>query len=259
MAIAVNCSISSLYYQSTREAADLELKLQIEAVMVENPTYGYRRVARTLKLGKNKVGRVMKRYGLKPAKRRFKKFIKKGDLNKADTGISNIAETMCPIRPYMLWASDFTYIRYREKFIYLATVLDVFSREITGYNVARTHAQELILGAIEDALGKHPVPQILHSDQGSEYDSTAYMNICKSLGIQVSMSAKGSPWQNGYQESFYSYFKLELGDASRFQDYGELVAEIYRIIGYYNNFRLHSQLEHPPTKTREFFFQNLGA
>lgn len=210
-------------------------------------------------MGKKKIRRVMNKYGLRPTKRRFKKFVKKKDLNKADRGIPNIAGTLCPIRPYVLWASDFTYIRFNGQFIYLATVIDVFTREIVGYNIARTHAQELVLGAIEDALGDHPVPQILHSDQGSEYDSNAYMNICNSLGIQISMSSKGSPWQNGYQESFYSYFKLELGDTSRFTDYGALVAEIYRIIGYYNNFRLHSKLEYPPSKQRDFFFQNFGA
>lgn len=233
--------------------------MQIEAVMVENPTYGHRSVANALKLGRKKVLRVMKRFDLKPAKRRLKKIVKKADQGKPDSGIKNIAKTICPIKPDVLWANDFTYIRFRGGFIYLATIIDVFTREIVGYNVARTHAQELVLGAIEDALGKFSKPEVLHSDQGSEYDSAVYMNICKTLGIKVSMSAKGSPWENGFQESFFSYFKLELGDADRFGNYGELVAEIYRIIWYYNNKRLHSRLKMSPVKFREKYLQNSGT
>ena len=248
-----------MYYKSKKSVEDSELKVQIEAVMVEHPTYGHRRIARTLKMGRKRVLRVMKKFHLQPAKRRFNKFIKKEDQKKPDTGIENVAKQICPLVPGYLWATDFTYIRFMGGFIYLVTILDVYTREIVGFNVARTHAQELVLGALEDALGKHAVPKILHSDQGSEYDSHAYMNICNVLGIQLSMSAKASPWENGYQESFYSYFKLELGDTSRFSSYGTLVAEIYRIIGYYNNRRLHSKLELPPTKLRESFVQNIGT
>ena len=92
-------------------------------------------------------------------------------------------------------------------------------------------------------------PAIIHSDQGSEYNSKDFVNFCSNLKIIQSMSHPGFPWENGYQESFYKGFKVELADYSRFESLGELVAEIYQRIHYYNNFRIHTALNMSP---REF-------
>lgn len=132
-------------------------------------------------------------------------------------------------KPNNIWVSDFTYIRYQGKFFYLATIIDLFTREVVGINISRHNNQELVLGALEDALTRNPVPEILHSDQGSEYDSKAYISSCEKIGIKISMSRKSSPWENGHQESFFSHFKVELADVERFEEYGQLLEEIYKL------------------------------
>ncbi|MCC6323605.1 transposase [Candidatus Nomurabacteria bacterium] len=107
--------------------------------------------------------------------------------------------------------------------------------------------------ALVSALIDHPKPDIIHSDQGSEYTSQIYQDFCISSGIQISMSDKGSPWQNGYQESFYDKFKIDLGDPNRFETLGELVYEIYQTIYIYNTTRIHTKLKMSP---REFAKRN---
>jgi len=97
-----------------------------------------------------------------------------------------------------------------------------------------------------NAIEKYGRPEILHSDQGSEYKSKIYASFAESLGIRLSMSKKASPWENGYQESFYSQFKVDLGDQNRFKTLGELAVAIYLQIYYYNNQRIHTKLKMPP-------------
>ena len=96
------------------------------------------------------------------------------------------------------------------------------------------------------------VPSLIHSDQGSEYKSKKYQNFLKSNQIKCSMSSKASPWQNGYQESFYGSFKEELGNTKEFENLGELVEAIHQTINYYNKERIHTALKTSPTK----FYQN---
>ncbi|OIO45993.1 MAG: hypothetical protein AUJ28_03255 [Parcubacteria group bacterium CG1_02_37_51] len=97
-----------------------------------------------------------------------------------------------------------------------------------------------------NAVEKYGRPQILHSDQGSEYTGKIYTVFAESLGIRLSMSKKGSPWENGYQESFYSQFEVDLGDLNRFKTLGELAVAVYQQIYYYNNQRIHTKLKMPP-------------
>jgi len=248
-------SVSSLYYKPLKPTEDLEIKAQIEAVLTENPTYGHKRLAMALKLNKKRILRVMKKFNIKPYKRRAKNPKKPKDYKKPQTKFKNLIENICPIQPNVIWVTDFTYIKYQGKYFYLATIMDIFTREIVGINISRYHNQELVTGALEDALSKHNKPEILHSDQGSEYDSRSYENICKQIGIQISMSRKSSPWENGYQESFYSQFKVELSDVNRFEEYGEVLEEIYRIIYYYNTARIHTKLKMSPKEFKENFFK----
>ncbi len=129
-------------------------------------------------------------------------------------------------------------------------MIDVFTREIVGVNILRYHNRFLVIGALEDGLKTYGTPDIVHSDQGSEYDSADFVRLVHSLGAQLSMSAKGAPWQNGYKESFYSHFKAEAGDLDRFDTLGELVEFIYQHIYYYNHRRIHSALKMPPAEWR---------
>ena len=97
-----------------------------------------------------------------------------------------------------------------------------------------------------NALENHQAPKIGHSDQVSEYSSTKYQSLLAAAGILPSMSKKGSPWENGYQESFYSQFKLELGHPECYADFGQLIEAIALQIHYYNHQRIHSALRCPP-------------
>ncbi len=245
---------SSLYYTRKRATIDEEVKRQIEAVMVEHPDYGHKRIALHLKMGHNRIRRVMHKYGLKPYRRRAKKPSKPHDHGKAPTLYPNLLAPLVDqhliLRPDQVWCTDFTYLRYQSKFIYLATVIDVFTREIVGVHIARYHNRFLVIGALEDALNTYAVPDIIHSDQGSEYDSADFTSLVQRVGAQLSMSAKGAPWQNGYKESFYSHFKAEAGDLTRFDTLGELVEFIYQHIYYYNHRRIHSALKMSPAEWR---------
>lgn len=226
---------------------DEKILLQIKQVMSENPSYGHRRIALALKLNKKRILRVMKKHNLKPYRRRTNKPRKLHDENKPDTKISNLIKNFCPIAPNIVWVSDFTYISYQNRFIYLATVMDVFTRQIVGWNILSNHTKDLVIEAFKHAIKQaKSIPQILHSDQGSEYDSKEYFELLVKYEIKISMSRKAAPWENGFQESFYAGFKLDLGDPNRLNNLGELIEAIYQQLYTYNNFRIHTKLKMSP-------------
>jgi len=240
----IGVSRQLLYYHHKQRGKDWTLKTDIEKVLHEHPSYGHKRLAIHLKVNKKRILRVMKLYGLKPYRKRSRKF----RYNKAirELEFPNRLLTNIPEYPNHIWASDFTHIAYRRKWLYLATILDLYTRKIVGYSILTSHSNELIVNALFSAVNHHPAAKILHSDHGSEYASHDYSSICHSLGIRQSMSRPGCPWENGYQESFYNQFKLDLGDPNRFNTLGELVYNIYRTIHAYNHTRIHSKLKMPP-------------
>jgi len=252
LAKKLGVSRSSLYYRHKRPAIDEEVKHQIESVLVDNPSYGHKRIAIELKLNKKRILRVMKKYGIKPYRRR-KVPDKPKDKDKPKTKYENLIKEFCPIRQDVVWVSDFTYIRFHEYFIYLCTFMDLFTREIVGWNVSRFHTSDLVLGAWEHGLSNpcHNKPIYTHDDQGSEYDSHDFTHTIEAMGIIISMSAKGSPWENGFQESFYAGFKRDLGDPNRFEQLGELIEAINQTINYYNKTRIHTSLKMSPKQFRE--------
>lgn len=260
LAKSLGISRASLYYQPKRERIDEEVKAQIESVMGDHPDYGHKRIALHLKLNKKRIRRVMRKYGLKPYRRKAKKPEKKQDQGKPAAVYENLIvellEKNLIVHPGQVWCTDFTYIKFQGKFIYMATMIDLFTREIIGVNISRFHNRFLVMGALEDSLKKNKAPEIIHSDQGSEYDSADFTQYVLLIGSQISMSEKASPWQNGYQESFYGHFKGEAGDLSRFETIGELIQYIYQQIYYYNNKRIHSILKMTPFEKRQSFYQN---
>jgi len=251
LAKKLGVSRASLYYHHKRPAQDEEVRRQIEAVLVSHPSYGHKRIALELKLNKKRILRVMKKFNLKPYRRR-RTPAKPDDIGKAPTKHLNLISAWCPIRADVVWVSDFTYIRFHEYFIYLATFMDLYTREVVGWYISRYHTSDLVLGAWEHAISNpdHHLPQYAHSDQGSEYDSTDYEQTITQAGVTISMSHKGSPWENGFQEAFYSQFKLDLGDPNRFDQLGELVEEINHTLVEYNNNRLHTSLKTTPANFR---------
>ena len=242
-------SISSLYYKPKLPQKDWHLKNQIEKVLHEHPSYGHKRIALELQFNKKRIRRVMKLFGIKPYRRRGKRWRKTKDSGLIHQNL--IQQLPFPDRPNIIWASDFTHIPFHGRFVYLATIKDVFDRRIVGWALLTSHSVQLIISALVDAVEKHGRPKFLHSDQGSEYKSMIYCRFAQSLGIQLSMSHKGSPWENGFQESFYSHFKVDLADSGRFKTLGELAVEIYSQIYYYNHQRIHSKLKMPPQQFAE--------
>lgn len=240
-------SRSSLYYKAKRESLDEEIKKKIKDVLSKHKSYGHKRIALELKLNKKRILRVMKKYGIKPYRRRAASPRKKDDENKVAVKWKNEVMNFCPIKPNVVWASDFTYIKFQGSFLYLATIIDIYTREIIGWNISTVHDTKLVLGALTYAIERTgKVPIFLHSDQGSEYDAKTYEDYVLEKDIIISMSHKNSPWENGFQESFYSQFKVELGYVSRFETVEELIEEIYQTIYYYNNSRIHTSLKMAP-------------
>ena len=236
-------SRSMLYYKHRQDEKDWIMKTKIESALHDNPSYGHKRLARHLKLNKKRILRVMKKYGIKPYRRRGKKFKK----SKENSCIfSNMLLTTIPSYQNHIWASDFTHLSWNGRTIYLATILDIFTREIVGFSIMLNHGASLVMNALLMAAMLQGRPEILHSDQGSEYTSKIYVDFAQALGIKISMSRKASPWENGYQESFYDKCKVDLGDLNRFETLGEVAAAIYRHIHYYNSERIHTALKMAP-------------
>lgn len=240
-------SRSMLYYHPLMPERDWQLKIQIENTLQIHPSYGYRRIAQALQVNPKRTQRVMHLFGIKAFRRRGKRPIKARDLNKDTTPYQNLLLSIpFPAYPGIAWVSDFTYLKFHEKFVYLATIMDLYHRQVVGWSVLNAHTAQLTVSALIDALGKHDAPQLIHSDQGNEYRSKIYLKFAKQCGIQISMSRKASPWENGYQESFYSQFKVDLGDPNRFKNLAELTIALHQQILYYNNNRIHSILKMPP-------------
>lgn len=242
---------STLYYRRKQPPKDWALKTQIEGVLHEFPSYGQRRVGEALLMSRNRIKRVMRLFGLRPYRRRVKRLRKRRDEGAAATPYQNLLQTVVPDLPDLAWVSDFTHLPFHERRVYLATVLDAYTREVVGASMFTAHSLPLVLGAFEDALGTGRKPLLLHSDQGSEYRSRTYTRILEASGVAVSMSRKSSPWENGLQEAFFSQFKIDLGDPSRFRTLGELVAEVFRLLHVYNHRRIHSALRMPPARYAE--------
>ena len=237
-------SRTSLYYQPKQPDKDWLLKNQIEQVLKDNHSYGHRRIAQELGRNKKAVLRVMKLFGIKPYRRRGRKWHKAKDNGRIYPNLLHSLDF--PDKPNMVWVSDFTRLPFHGKVIYLATVMDIFDRRVKGWCLLNSHTVQLTLTALMAAVEKYGRPEILHSDQGSEYKSLVYTSFAESLGLRLSMSHKSAPWENGYQESFYSQFKVDLGDWNRFKTLGELAVAVYLQIHYYNTRRIHSKLKMPP-------------
>lgn len=267
LAKKLGVSRGMLYYQHKQPVVDKELKEEILEVLKKHPAYGHKRIALDLKRNKKQILRVMKKFGIKPYRRR-KTPRKQADEGKQATQFINLIEKFCPIKPNVVWVGDFTWIYFNGVFYYLATVMDLFTREIIGWSFSGQHTTELVCEAFQDAAlktGKTPV--YFHCDQGSEYEADHYVRLLGQYKVQISMSRKSHPWENGFQESFYSNFKLELGDLERFADVGELVEAIAQAIYYYNHNRIHTSLKMSPVQfkqksvllNREYLFKELGT
>jgi len=261
----------SAYRQRKQSAKDKLLAAQIRTVCAEHPGYGHRRIADELGLGKNRIRRVMKAEEIPSPKRRKRKYtkvskssesaptnlLKPHKVTKTDGEVVEV-EGFVALRPYHIWAEDFTHLWFNNRFYYLATVIDLYSRQIVGWGLGTHHDTELVTRALMDAVSKYPTPAIIHNDQGAEYLSRMYQAICDSLEINASASAAGCPWENGFQESFYNHFKEELdaNNLKRFENEGQLLEAIAYQLHYYNTKRIHSALHTNPAAYAARFEQD---
>lgn len=250
LASELGVSRASLYYRPKMPVKDEALRREIEAVMLKHPAYGSPRVAIALKINEKRAARVMRKFGLKPA-RRCKTPRKRDDEGRESLSYPCILSKLSPIAPDVVWASDFTFISFRGSFIYLCTVIDVFTGEVLGFNICRTHDARFVQVAIERAIERTGItPHWFHSDQGSEYASTIVRDWLSSLGVAISMNPKGAPWCNGSQESFFGRFKVEFRDFDRFDTYADLLEALYEQLHYFTHERIKTKLKMPPAEFR---------
>jgi len=248
LARSLGISRSSFYYTPKQVIKDSLLRDRIVDTTIEHPAYGYRRIAMALSIGKNRAHRVMMKFGIQPRIRHKKP---KYGRNKSVSGVPNRTKGISPIAPNVIWAGDFTELSFHGRRVYLATVIDRFTREVIGWQIGLHHTTQLVLDVLEESLRKRNAHSyIFHSDQGSEYTAHACIDWLVTHKILPSHSPKAKPWNNGHQESFYDKFKLEFGKPSRHKTIENLIEAIGRYIHYYNTRRIHTALKMPP---RTFF------
>lgn len=237
----------SRYYYQSRRADETEVEAAIEAIAGQYPTYGTRRVKHQLErtpyglqVSRKRVQRIMAQKGLlRRVKRR-----KKRTTNSQHPYLRypNRVKDLEISVPDQVWVSDITYIRLDQEFVYLAIIMDVFTRGIRGWCLSRTLDQELTLTALRAGLATRQ-PQIHHSDQGIQYAAYAYCDLLKAHGSQISMAAVGKAEENGYAERLMRTIKEEEVDLSDYRDFQEASQEIGRFIeDVYMTKRIHSAL-----------------
>jgi len=245
---ALRINRKNIYRRSKLETKDKRLKLEIELVWHKHPAYGHRRLAWELGVNHKRVLRVMNKYGIKPPRRKVKRyFCTVSTNNNNNHHYTNLIKNLKITQPHQVWVSDLSYIKFQGGFWYLATIKDIVTRQIMAVKVGRHHDAQLVLSTIKQAF-RLTTPSIFHSDQGSEFMARECTNYLEAKGVKVSVSDKGSPWQNGYQESFFGRFKEEFGDFNRFNHAGELIEEIYHQVHYYNFNRRHTALKMSPVE-----------
>lgn len=237
---------SSYYYQPV-QVDETEVETAIDAIAGQFPTYGTRRVKHQLQrsphdlqVNRKRVRRIMAQKGLlRPVKRRKKRTT---DSRHPYPRYPNRVKDLEITVPDQVWVSDITYIRLNQEFVYLAVIMDVFTRAIRGWCLSRTLDQELSLSALRVALETRQ-PQIHHSDQGIQYAAHAYCDLLRAHGCQISMAAVGKAEENGYAERLMRTIKEEEVDLSDYRDFQEASQEIGRFIeDVYMTKRIHSSL-----------------
>ena len=233
---------------SRRARADIALTAEIRvAHAVSRGTYGAPRVhaelaTKGLRVGRKRVARLMSQAGLRGASRR--KFVTttiKGDGRQAPDLVERNFAAQAPDR---LWVADITYIPTWSGFLYLAVVLDAFSRRIVGWSMATTLATQLVLDALNMALvTRRPSGVIHHSDQGSQYTSIEFGRRCRKAGVRPSMGSVGDAYDNAMCESFFATLECELLCQRRFQTQAEARSAVFEFVeGFYNRRRRHSSI-----------------
>ena len=243
----IGYSRSQYYYQagSRNRGEEEELRNAIIDVAGRFPKYGYRRVTEQLnregrKVNHKRVSRLMREMGLMARKR-----VRRKRTTNSVHGYRrypNLMKELVVEHPDQVWVSDITYIRLREEFVYLAVVMDVFTRSIRGWHLDKTMEKSLTITALEKGLAK-AIPKMHHSDQGVQYAANDYVKMLEDNDVEISMSGVGKAWENGYAERLMRTIKEEEVDLSEYRNFREAYEQIEEFLEeVYMKKRIHSSL-----------------
>jgi transposase InsO family protein len=246
---APRSSIYAARYDQGPAPADIELRAHIERIAGEWPTYGYRRVTAQLRregrcvVNSKRVRRLMGELGL--AGHAPKRRCRTTTSDHPYPRYPNLVAGLVVTQPAAVWGADITYVRLRAEFVYLAVLMDVYTRAIRGWELSRQldQALTLTLSALERALAAGHQPAVHHSDQGVQYAATAYVARLEQWGSQISMAEQGEPRQNGYAERLLRTIKEEEVALTEYRDFADAYAQIGRFLDeVYQHKRIHSAL-----------------
>lgn len=264
--VSASCAVLGLprssYYHVAKPRAQQSFREAIAAVAGRHPAYGSRRVAAQLKrspyargVGRHRVRRLMREMDLaiKPKQGRGSGT----DSRHGYRTYPNLIKGLQARRPNQVWVADITYVPLRSDFIYLAIVMDVFTRAIRGWHLSWSAGQDLTLAALHKALEQHPAPAIHHSDQGGQYAGKDYVKLLGDNGTQISMATAGEPSENGYAERLIRSIKEEEVYRSDYQSMAEAREQLGHFIEVvYNEERVHSSIDYQtPAETEAQWLQ----
>ena len=235
---------SSFYYQPKADPSEAVLRAEIQKLAGVYPRYGYRRITQLLvrqgyTVGTRRVARLMKDTDLLVCVKRACRTTRS---LQGDKPWRNLLETLEISHRDQVWVADITYVRLNRRFVYLALLMDVFTRMIRAWHLSQHLNTSLTLKPLEDAL-RHNVCEIHHSDQGVQYLSKAYLSVLKEHDIEISIARRGRPWENGYAERLIRTLKEEEVHLNAYQDIHEARERIGHFITHvYHQKRPHSAL-----------------